>query len=53
MAILFLALAMIGLFGVLCNLAAVAGNIICAFLKYIVLPFGLFLCICYIAKYGL
>ena len=53
MAILFLAFATIGLFGVICNLAAAAGSVICAFLKYVVLPFGLFLCICYIAKYGL
>lgn len=53
MAILFLALATIGLFGVICNLADVASNVLCAFLKYIVLPFGLFLCICYILKYGL
>ena len=42
-----------GLFGVLCNIADAAGKIICALLKYIILPFGLFLCICYIIKYGL
>jgi hypothetical protein len=42
-----------GLFGVLCNIAVAAGNVICALLKYIILPFGLFLCICYIIKYGL
>ena len=53
MAILFLAFATIGLFGVICNLADAAGNVICALLKYIVLPFGLLLSICYIAKYGL
>lgn len=53
MVILFLAFATIGLFGVICNLADAAGNVICALLKYIVLPFGLLLSICYIAKYGL
>ena len=53
MVILFSAFATIGLFGVICNLADAAGNVICALLKYIVLPFGLFLCICCIIKYGL
>jgi hypothetical protein len=53
MAILFFALATIGLFGLLCNVADAAGKVICALLKYIILPFGLLLCICYIIKYGL
>ena len=53
MVILFLAFATIGLFGVLCNIAAAAGHVISALLKYIILPFGLFLSICYIIKYGL
>lgn len=53
MAILFFAFATIGLFGLLCNVADAAGKVICALLKYIILPFGLFLCICYIIKYGL
>ena len=53
MAIIFLGLATLGLFGVLCNIAGAAGQVLCAVLKYVVLPFGLLLSICYIAKYGL
>ena len=53
MTILFLIFVAIGLFCVLCNIANAVGNVICALLKYVVLPFGLFLCICYIIKYGL
>ena len=53
MAIIFLGLATLGLFGVLCNIAGAVGEVLCAALKYVVLPFGLWLSICYIAKYGL
>ena len=53
MGILFLAFAAIGLIALLSNVAAAIGQVICALLKYIILPFGLFLCICYIIKYGL
>ena len=53
MGFLFLAFAALGLFAVLCNIASVAGQVICVLLKYIVLPFGLFLSICYIIKFGL
>ena len=52
MAIIFLGLATLGLFGVLCNISGAAGQVICALLKYVILPFGLLLSICYIAKYG-
>lgn len=53
MAILFFAFAVIGLMGVLCNIASAAGQVICVLLKCIVLPFGLFLSVCYIIRYGL
>ena len=53
MAIIFLGLATLGLFGVLCNIAGAVGEVLCAVLKYVILPFGLLLSICYIAKYGL
>ncbi len=53
MAIIFLGLATLGLFGVLCNIAGAVGEVLCVVLKYVVLPFGLLLSICYIAKYGL
>ncbi len=53
MSILFLAFAAIGLVALLSNVAAAIGQVICALFKYIILPFGLFLCICYILKYGL
>ena len=53
MSIIFLGLATLGLFGVLCNIAGAVGEVLCAALKYVVLPLGLLLSICYIAKYGL
>lgn len=53
MSIIFLGLATLGLFGVLCNIAGAAGQVLCALLKYVILPFGLLFCICGIAKYGL
>ena len=53
MALIFWALAAIGLIALLSNIAAAIGQVICALLKYIILPFGLFVCICYIIKYGL
>ena len=53
MGILFLAFVSIGLIAVLSNIASAVGQVICGLFKYIILPFGLFLCICYIAKYGL
>ena len=53
MGILFLAFVSIGLIALLSNIASAVGQVICGLVKYIILPFGLFLCICYIAKYGL
>ena len=53
MGILFFAFASIGLVSLLSNIADAIGQVICALFKYIILPFGLFLCICYIIKYGL
>ena len=53
MAFIFLGLATLGLFGVLCNISGAVGEVLCAALKYVILPFGLLLSICYIAKYGL
>ena len=53
MGILLFAFAALGLFAVLCNIASAAGQVICALFKYIILPFGLFLSICYIIKFGL
>ena len=53
MAIIFLGLATLGLFDVICNILGAAGQVICALLKYVILPFGLLFCICGIAKYGL
>ena len=53
MAFIFLGLAALGLCGVLCNIAGAVGEVLCAVLKYAVLPFGLLLSICYIAEYGL
>ena len=46
-------LVLLGLGGVLCNIISAVGTVICALLKYIVLPFGLILCTAYIIKYGL
>ena len=53
MAILFAAFVFLGLFGVLCNIASALGEIICALLKYVVLPFGILFLLCGILKYGL
>ena len=53
MALIFLGLAALGLCGVLCNIASVAGELICVLLKYVVLPLGLIFFICGIATYGL
>ena len=53
MVVIFLGLATLGLFGVISNIFGAVGQIICAVLKYVILPFGLLFCICYIAKYGL
>ena len=53
MSVIFLGLATLGLFGVIGNISGAVGEVLCAVLKYVVLPFGLLLSICYIAKYGL
>ena len=53
MGILVFAFVAIGLIALLSNIAAAVGQVICGLMKYIILPFGLFLCICYIIKYGL
>ena len=52
MEILFIAFLAIGLIALMSNVAAAIGEVICALMKYIILPFGLLLCICYIIKYG-
>ena len=53
MGILVIAFVAIGLAALLSNIADAVGQVICGLFKYIILPFGLFLCICYIVKYGL
>ena len=51
--IIFPGFAALGLLCLTANIAGAAGQVICAVLKYVFLPFGLLLSICYIAKYGL
>ncbi|MBO7328143.1 MAG: hypothetical protein J6W00_05150 [Lentisphaeria bacterium] len=53
MGFIFLGLAALGLFGVIANISGAVGQVICAALKYVILPFGLLFIICGIAKYGL
>ena len=53
MGILFLVFVVIGLVALLSNIAEAIGQVICGLFRYIILPFGLFLCICYIIKNGL
>ena len=53
MGMIFLGLAVLGLFGVLCNLASAAGMVIGVVLKYVALPLGVIFFICGIAAYGL
>ena len=52
MEILFMVFVAIGFFAVLCSIAAMIGRIICALLKYVVLPLGILFFLCCLLRGG-